>query len=230
MADNGIQEVDPETGVAKQVISGKLAVPAGIGVVSDGGKDTIYVADVFAYRTVDGATGEVSEVARMFADGVMLEIPRRAPPPVGIPSFCRAGAGARSRSLTERPARPSRCCVASRNRMMRLSSMMATFWSTNSAPSRCCASAATMAENAPPSSASWVDRWASSRAPPGSAYLTEALTGQVSKVDASGNKTVIAKDLKMPRGDRAGGGWQTHCCRGWCQARRRNRSYNRERD
>jgi DNA-binding beta-propeller fold protein YncE len=78
MADNGIQEVDPETGAAKQVISGKLAVPAGIGVVSDGGKDTIYVADVFAYRTVDGATGEVSEVARMFADGVMLEFPTSA--------------------------------------------------------------------------------------------------------------------------------------------------------
>jgi len=38
MADNGIQEVDPETGAAKQVIIGKLALPGGIGVVSDGGK------------------------------------------------------------------------------------------------------------------------------------------------------------------------------------------------
>lgn len=56
MADNGIQEVDPETGAAKQIIIGKLAMPSGIGVVSDGAKDTIYVADVFAYRTVDGST------------------------------------------------------------------------------------------------------------------------------------------------------------------------------
>ncbi len=78
MADNGIQEVDAETGVARQVISGKLALPGGIGVVSDGGKDTIYVADVFAYRTVDGATGEVSEPARMHADGVTLEYPMSA--------------------------------------------------------------------------------------------------------------------------------------------------------
>src|SRR5437879_5909161 len=70
MADNGIQEVDPETGTAKQVIIGKLALPGGMGVVSDGDKDTIYVADVFAYRTVDGTTGEVSEPARMHADGV----------------------------------------------------------------------------------------------------------------------------------------------------------------
>src|SRR4029079_10998387 len=80
MADNGIQEVDPETGAAKQVISGKLALPRGIGGVCDGGKDTIYVADVFAYRTVDGATGEVSEPARMHADGVTLEYPMSATP------------------------------------------------------------------------------------------------------------------------------------------------------
>jgi sugar lactone lactonase YvrE len=78
MADNGIQEVDPETGAAKQVISGKLALPGGIAVVSDGAKDTVYVADVFAYRTVDGATGEVSEPARMHADGVTLEYPMSA--------------------------------------------------------------------------------------------------------------------------------------------------------
>ena len=38
MADNGIQEVDPETGAAKQVIIGKLALPGGIGVVSEGGE------------------------------------------------------------------------------------------------------------------------------------------------------------------------------------------------
>jgi hypothetical protein len=77
-ADNGIQEVDAETGAAKQVISGKLALPGGIGVVSDGAKDTIYVADVFAYRTVDGATGEVSEPARMHAAGMTLEYPKSA--------------------------------------------------------------------------------------------------------------------------------------------------------
>jgi streptogramin lyase len=35
MADNGIQEVDSETGAAKQIIIGKLALPGGIAVVSD---------------------------------------------------------------------------------------------------------------------------------------------------------------------------------------------------
>ena len=78
MADNGIQEVDPATGQAKQIISGKLALPGGIGVTSENGKDTIHVADVFAYRTVDGVTGEVTEKARMHAAGVTLEYPMSA--------------------------------------------------------------------------------------------------------------------------------------------------------
>ncbi|MFK4572736.1 sugar lactone lactonase YvrE [Bradyrhizobium ottawaense] len=78
MADNGIQEVDPATGQAKQIIIGKLALPGGIGVTSENGKDTIHLADVFAYRTVDGATGEVTEKARMHAAGTTLEYPMSA--------------------------------------------------------------------------------------------------------------------------------------------------------
>jgi sugar lactone lactonase YvrE len=78
MADNGIQEVDPETGAAKQLIIGKLALPGGVAVVSDNGKATLYVADLFAFRTVDGATGEVGERARMHADGGTLEYPLSA--------------------------------------------------------------------------------------------------------------------------------------------------------
>jgi streptogramin lyase len=34
----------------------------------------------------------------------------------------------------------------------------------------------------------------------GAVYLTEAVAGQVSKVGANGERTVIAKDLKMPEG------------------------------
>ena len=37
-------------------------------------------------------------------------------------------------------------------------------------------------------------------APDGAVYLTEAFAGQVSKVESNGEKTVIAKDLKMPEG------------------------------
>src|SRR6202022_3094788 len=144
MADNGIQEVDPETGAAKQIIIGKLALPGGIGVVSDGDKDTIYVADVFAYRTVDGATGEISQAARMHADGVTLEYPMSA------------------------TAKGDDVILSS--------------WFTGTVQV--------------------IDRKTGTtrEGPKGEVYVTEAFTGQVSKVESNGEKTVIEKNLKIPEG------------------------------
>ncbi|MBL8772065.1 MAG: hypothetical protein JNK30_11850 [Phenylobacterium sp.] len=68
MADNGIQEVDVATGATRQVVKGRLAFPADLDVSSADGKDTLFVADVFAYRRVDGATGAVTDLARVHAD------------------------------------------------------------------------------------------------------------------------------------------------------------------
>jgi len=68
MTDNGIYVVDTVTGAARTVVEGKLAIPADIAVVSEGGKDTVHVADVFSYRTVDGNAGTVSDVLRVHGD------------------------------------------------------------------------------------------------------------------------------------------------------------------
>lgn len=75
MADNGIQEVDVKTGKARQVVKGELAMPVGISAVSDGKRDTIYVADVFAYRSVDGNTGSVTDLQRAHAQGAHIGYP-----------------------------------------------------------------------------------------------------------------------------------------------------------
>jgi sugar lactone lactonase YvrE len=73
MADNGVYLIDKETGQSRTIVEGKLAVPGDIAVFSDGKNETIYVADLFAYRTVDGMTGEVKTLLRMQAD--ILEYP-----------------------------------------------------------------------------------------------------------------------------------------------------------
>jgi sugar lactone lactonase YvrE len=70
MANNGIYEVDTETGNVRTVVEGRLAVPAGIDLVDDGGREVLHVADTFAYRTVDPSTGEVTTVARVFEGGL----------------------------------------------------------------------------------------------------------------------------------------------------------------
>jgi sugar lactone lactonase YvrE len=74
MADNGIQQVDLRTGAARQVVKGSLAIPLGIAAVTDGGHDTLYVADVFALRTVDAA-GKVTDIARSHAAATPIGYP-----------------------------------------------------------------------------------------------------------------------------------------------------------
>jgi sugar lactone lactonase YvrE len=68
MADNGVYLVDKVTGSWRTVVEGKLAIPADVAVVSENGKDTLHVADVFSYRTVDGQSGAVADVLRVHGD------------------------------------------------------------------------------------------------------------------------------------------------------------------
>jgi sugar lactone lactonase YvrE len=68
MTDNGVYLVDKQTGAHRTIVEGKLAVPSDLAVTTEAGKDTIHVADVFSYRTVDGQNGAVSDVLRVHGD------------------------------------------------------------------------------------------------------------------------------------------------------------------
>lgn len=68
MADNGIQAVDVATGAVRQVVKPGLSNPFDLAVSTAGGKDTLFVADGFAFRSVDGATGKVTDLARAYSD------------------------------------------------------------------------------------------------------------------------------------------------------------------
>lgn len=71
MADNGIQAVDPATGAVRQLTRGGVAVPGGLQV--DG--DTLFVADIFSFRSVDTRNGQVTDLRRMHAADMALEYP-----------------------------------------------------------------------------------------------------------------------------------------------------------
>ncbi len=75
MADNGIQEVNVQNGRARQVVKGELSVPVSIAAVAEGKHDLIYVADIFAFRAVDGNTGRVTDIERSHAAGVHIGYP-----------------------------------------------------------------------------------------------------------------------------------------------------------
>lgn len=199
MADNGIQEVDAETGAAKQIIIGKLALPGGIGVVSDGGKDTIYVADVFAYRTVDGATGEVSEPARMHADGVTLEYPMSATARgddvllsswfTGTVQLIDRKTG-KTREMLHGLKAPHDAIKLDDGSILvnELGSKSLIRASGEHGKDR---TVVTGGLEGPVGMVGGAK---------GDVYVTEAFAGQVSKIGSNGEKTVIARDLKMPEG------------------------------
>ncbi|WBU29522.1 hypothetical protein OOZ54_23150 [Rhodopseudomonas palustris] len=200
MADNGIQEVDPATGAAKQVIIGKLAFPGGIGVVSDGGKDTIYIADVFAYRTVDGASGEVREVARMHADGTTLEYPMSA--------TAKGDEVILSSWFTGTVQTIDRKTGQSRDM---LHGFKAPYDAIRLGDGKLLVAELGTKSLVEVSGEHGKDRKAVANdlaGPVGlvlgkdnAVYVSEAFAGQISKIDpATGAKTVVAKDLKMPEG------------------------------
>ncbi len=199
MADNGIQEVDAETGAAKQVIIGKLALPGGIGVVSDGLKDTIYVADVFAYRTVDGATGEVSEPARMHAAGVTLEYPMSATAKgddvllsswfTGTVQVVDRKTGTTKEMMHDFKAPHDAIRLADGSILVNeLGSKSLIRASGEHGKDR------TVLIGGLEGPVGLVG------GPNGDVYVTEAFAGQVSKVKSNGEKAILAKDLKMPEG------------------------------
>lgn len=71
MADNSVEEVNPATGAIRTITRGAVAAPGGMKLSEDG--RTLYLTDVFALRTVDVATGRVTDHKRMQASD--LEYP-----------------------------------------------------------------------------------------------------------------------------------------------------------
>ncbi|UJJ31172.1 Vgb family protein [Halopseudomonas maritima] len=71
MANNRITRINPQTREQRRLVNGDLAVPAGLALSEDG--KTLYVADVFALRAVDTASGKVTDLRR--AHGSDAEYP-----------------------------------------------------------------------------------------------------------------------------------------------------------
>ena len=200
MADNGIQEVDPETGAAKQVIIGKLALPSGIGVVSDGGKDTIYVADLvrLSHRRWRDR-GSFSELARMHADGVTLEYPMSATAKgddvllsswfTGTVQVIDRKTG-KTREMLHDFKAPHDAVMLGDGSIL-----------VNELGSKSLVRASgEHGKDRTPMIGGLEGPVGMAAASSGAVYVTEAFAGQVSLIETNGEKTIVAKDLKMPEG------------------------------
>ncbi|MBV1932160.1 MAG: SMP-30/gluconolactonase/LRE family protein [Porticoccaceae bacterium] len=69
MNDNAVYQIHTRTGNTRKVVSSELSVPGGLDVYSDElGNETILLADLFTYSTVDGNSGEVVDMKRALRD------------------------------------------------------------------------------------------------------------------------------------------------------------------
>jgi len=57
---SGIVRVDPDTGEQTDIVPGNMSVPGGLAITMERGRETLIMADDFAFRWIDTETGEVS--------------------------------------------------------------------------------------------------------------------------------------------------------------------------
>lgn len=74
-SDNAVYQIDTQSGTARAIVEGRLSCAGGIAVATDGRTETLYLADIFNYRKVDGQTGKVSTIKRTHAKGSHIENP-----------------------------------------------------------------------------------------------------------------------------------------------------------
>ena len=63
MARNAVYEIDTQTGASRTVVEGELSMPGGLAISPEG--DALFLADTFAYRSIDPSSGEVSDIRLM---------------------------------------------------------------------------------------------------------------------------------------------------------------------
>ena len=68
MVDNGVQQINPSNGSARQITKGGMSAPGGLKLSEDG--KTLHVAHLFGLRSVDTASGQLTDVARMHGDPI----------------------------------------------------------------------------------------------------------------------------------------------------------------
>ena len=87
MTDNGIYLVDKQTGAYRTIVEGKLGDSGDLAVTNEGGKETVHVADVFSYRTVDGQRCRRRRAARAWRDACPSARPSIGPRHVLLTSW-----------------------------------------------------------------------------------------------------------------------------------------------
>ena len=195
MADNGIQQVDGKTGRVRQVIKGKLAFPVDIALAADGGRESLYVADYFAFRAVDTKTGAVRELGRSHAAGTRIDYPSA----VGVgPIHVVVGGGAAVQLFD----RKSGAFVRAVRGFRGVSDVLELTDGSLLVASLAGGRLERVAGEGRTTVVEGLDGPVGlAAAPDGGVYVSEGVAGRISRVDlATGARTTVADGLQAPKG------------------------------
>ena len=70
MTDNAVYHFDRETRESTPIRQSLLSVPGDLAIYADGDQETLYLADLFAIRSIDAETAEVRDMGRFPADNI----------------------------------------------------------------------------------------------------------------------------------------------------------------
>ncbi len=69
MNDNAVYKINTRTGASRNIVRSELSVPGGLDVYTDEfGDETVLLGDLFTYSTVNGGSGEVTDIKRALRD------------------------------------------------------------------------------------------------------------------------------------------------------------------
>ncbi|MDP3737803.1 MAG: SMP-30/gluconolactonase/LRE family protein [Hyphomonadaceae bacterium] len=202
MAEATIYEIDPATGDTKKIVSGPLATPTDLAITDGPEGERLHVADVFAYRVIDTATGAITDPLRMYRDETENQLGVGAGKSKVLITSWAAGmvqvvdrATQKSVSISHGLAAPVDALELADGRIIALEAAKGVISQIDPAtPST--------AENPPAALVTGLNMPVSmAEAADGKIYVTESATGSLSSVDLATGEIVRLKDgLASPEG------------------------------
>lgn len=68
MNDNALLKIHTRTGAARTIVRSDISVPGGLDLIEKEGKETLLLANLFTYSTIDGVSGVVTDIKRGLRD------------------------------------------------------------------------------------------------------------------------------------------------------------------
>ncbi len=72
MNNNALIKINTRTGATRTVVQSEISVPGGLDLIEENGRETLLLGNLFTYSTIDGESGDVTDIKRGLRDDFEL--------------------------------------------------------------------------------------------------------------------------------------------------------------